>query len=153
MKSMIDISYTQTPPWVKLIPEYPDDPHTSFWDLAVLAFPDGRKESLREPLESEVNKVRLPPDEHMLCYDYLYFVSAKRVGTSIASQRFLRLMIDHLSQVFEMDSDYSPSWRFVGQHLRWSQRVKQLVDEYVRRTIGVPDEEKTPAVRLGLLTV
>ena len=165
---MIDISYTQAPPWVKLMPELPHDPHTSFWDLAVLSFPEGRKESLREPLESEVNKVRLPPDEQMLCYDYLYFVSAKRASLFLQdlldcrtherlffSSRSSSIMttLRHgkasFSALPSRTSNSGPR-RYVGRHLRWSTRVQDLVDEYVRRTIGVAEEEKTPTVREAL---
>ncbi|KAG2022927.1 hypothetical protein CC2G_000641 [Coprinopsis cinerea AmutBmut pab1-1] len=121
----LDISYTLAPSWIKLIPNYIHDLHVTFWSLAALAFPEHRKENLGNPRESEINKVRLPPDEQLLCYDYLYYVCAH--------------------QPFEYDFDFSPAWRFVGQHLHWSSKVQDLIDQYVRRTIGVPEGEKTPA--------
>lgn len=53
--------------------------HSSFWSLAALAFPETRAANLLPPLESPQNHVMLPPDEHMLCYDYLYYVCANQV--------------------------------------------------------------------------
>ncbi|TFK30925.1 hypothetical protein FA15DRAFT_662992 [Coprinopsis marcescibilis] len=121
----LDISYTKAPSWIKLIPNYIHDKHTTFWSLAALAFPEHRQENLVAPRESKINMVRLPPDEQLACYDYLYYVCA--------------------NQPFEFEFDYSPAWRFVGQHLHWSSKVMGLVDQYVRRTIGIADGEKTPA--------
>ncbi|CDO74776.1 hypothetical protein BN946_scf185001.g24 [Trametes cinnabarina] len=79
-----NISYTRAPPSVKLIPGYEHDSHSSFWSLAKLAFPQGRADALAKPDEnptrpSEGNQVVLPPDEQLLCYDYLYYVCALEV--------------------------------------------------------------------------
>lgn len=54
--------------------------HTTFWALAALAFPETRAASLVTPLESPEHHVSLPPDEHVICYDYLYFVGANQVS-------------------------------------------------------------------------
>lgn len=52
----------------------------SFWSLARLAYPEDRSRSLgRNVLSSPLHKVQLPPDEHMLCYDYLYYVGGDQV--------------------------------------------------------------------------
>lgn len=75
-----DISYTKAPSWIKLIPGYEHDLFSDFASLSVLAFPEGRIENAIEPRESPQNHVKLPPDEHMLCYDYLYYVCAHQVG-------------------------------------------------------------------------
>jgi len=62
-----------------MIPNYEHDQHSSFWSLAALAFPETRKANLVPPSASPVQKVHLPPDEHLLCYDYLYYVAANQV--------------------------------------------------------------------------
>lgn len=121
-----DISYTTAPNWIKLIPNFRHDHHSTFWSLAVLAFPEGRQDNLIEPRESPINHVKLPPDEHLLCYDYLYYTCAQ--------------------QPYEFNFDYSPAWRFAGRHLHWTPRLDALVDQYVRRTIGAVDGEATPDV-------
>ncbi|TFK36992.1 hypothetical protein BDQ12DRAFT_686205 [Crucibulum laeve] len=120
----LDISYTTVPSWVKVIPGYRHDLHAWFWSLAALAFPETRAENLVTPLESPTLKVSLPPDEQMLCYDYLYYVCA--------------------NQPYEFDFDYSPAWRFVGRHMRWVPKLEQLADTYVRKATGIEDGKPTP---------
>lgn len=75
-----DISYTKTPDWTKRIPNYEHDKSSTFWSLASLAFPETRAKNLVVPLESPEHHVSLPPDEQMLCFDYLYYVCAHEVG-------------------------------------------------------------------------
>ena len=82
----LDISYTRAPEWVKLIPNYIHSRTASFWQLARLAFPEElRKDDLPEALPSPQHQVQLPPDEHLVCYDYLYYVVAQSVGCCLRS--------------------------------------------------------------------
>ncbi|KAG6817946.1 hypothetical protein H0H87_012414 [Tephrocybe sp. NHM501043] len=120
----LDISYTKAPSWIKVIPHFEHDMHSYFWSLAALAFPETRTASLVPPLESPDHHVLLPPDEQMLCYDYLYYACA--------------------NQPFEMEFDYSPAWRFVGQHLHWSPTIENLAYQYVRRALGTTEDQSTP---------
>jgi hypothetical protein len=76
----LDISYTRAPDWIKLIPKADYDKHTTFWALASLAYPDVGNEELVPPYPSEHHQVSLPPNYHFLCYDYLYYVCAVKVG-------------------------------------------------------------------------
>jgi len=89
-----------------------------------LAFPETRSANLQPPRESPNHHVSLPPDEHLLCYDYLYYVSA--------------------NQPFEFDFDYSPAWRFVGKHMHWFPPLQNLAELYIRRAIGAPEDGPTP---------
>ncbi|KAJ7361589.1 hypothetical protein DFH08DRAFT_844625 [Mycena albidolilacea] len=120
----LDISYTKAPEWIKMIPNYEHDQHVTFWSLARLAFPTTRKASLVPPLPSPQHNISLPPDQHLLCYDYLYYVSAH--------------------QPFEMEYDYSPAWRYVGKYMHWTPELEKLADDYVRRAIGVPEDGPIP---------
>ncbi|KAG1817615.1 uncharacterized protein BJ212DRAFT_1246275, partial [Suillus subaureus] len=98
--AITDISWTQTPPWVELTSPSKHDNHASFWPLASLGFPETRLNSLALSLtnhSSPQHQVSLPPDEHVLCFDFLYYVSAHHT--------------------WEWELDYSPMWRFVGQHM------------------------------------
>ncbi|KAG2140412.1 hypothetical protein BD769DRAFT_1626303 [Suillus cothurnatus] len=81
----LDISWTQTPAWASSLNNHPSPSH----------------------------HVSLPPDDHLLCFDLLYFVSARHT--------------------WEWELDYSPAWRFVGQHMRWTAKIESLADEYARR--------------------
>ncbi|KAM6498742.1 hypothetical protein JOM56_006690 [Amanita muscaria] len=128
----IDVSYTKTPAWVKVIPNFQHDRHSSLFALASLAEPETRLETLIDPVihESERNRVRLPPDEHLLCYDYLYYVST------------------HFP--FEYEYDYSPAWKYVGQHMHWSQELEKLTNRYLRRAMNleISDEPPPPYVSI-----
>ncbi|KAH7927278.1 hypothetical protein BV22DRAFT_1045518 [Leucogyrophana mollusca] len=120
----LDISYTRAPNWIQLTPPEVEDKHASFWSLAQLGFPQGRSENLQPPSLSPEHQLSLPPDEQLLCFDYLYYVSA--------------------SKAWEWELDYSPAWRSVGQHMRWTDRLMKMSDEYLRRAMSIAEDEATP---------
>ncbi|KAJ7706027.1 hypothetical protein B0H17DRAFT_1035316 [Mycena rosella] len=121
----LDISFTKAPSWIKLIPNFEHDQHSTFWSLATLAFPSTREASLVPPTPSPKHNVSLPPDEHLLCYDYLYYVCAH--------------------QPYELEFDYSPAWRAVGQHMHWTPDLERLADDYVRIALGIEQDRDIPA--------
>ncbi|KIK40127.1 hypothetical protein CY34DRAFT_87868, partial [Suillus luteus UH-Slu-Lm8-n1] len=124
-----DISWTRTPAWVELISPFKQDNHASFWSLASLGFPEARSSSLElSPTNhpSPHHQLSLPPDDHVLCFDFLYYVSA------------------HHTWEWEWELDYSPAWRFVGQHMRWTARMERIADMHARRAMGVMVDGPTP---------
>jgi hypothetical protein len=88
-----DISYTVVPEWVKIFPHFEHDSHSTFWSLAMLAFPDTRNANLKTPSPSPHHGVSLPPNEHLVCYDYLYYVAAYKVGIITPSGRSISLIL------------------------------------------------------------
>ncbi|KAI0369986.1 hypothetical protein BV20DRAFT_996130 [Pilatotrama ljubarskyi] len=125
----LDISYTRAPQSVKLIPNYEHDSHSTFWSLAKLAFPEGRAQVLANPSAhpirpSESSKVMLPPDEQLVCYDYLYYVCAL--------------------EPFEFERDYSPMWREVMVHAHWTAPLEDLAKGYLRRLFRLPENAAIP---------
>ena len=50
----------------------------------------------------------------------------------------------------EIEHDYSPVWRDVARHLRWTPRLEALAEEYVKRTFDLPQTAAVPPVRLLL---
>ncbi|KAG0699739.1 hypothetical protein DFH29DRAFT_854523 [Suillus ampliporus] len=121
----LDISWTRSPDWIKLTPPSEGDEHASFWSLATLGFPEARSKSLGSTNHpSPQHQVSLPPDDHVLCYDFLYYVGAQHP--------------------WEWEWDYSPAWRFVGQHMRWNASIERLADAHARRAMNVPLDEPTP---------
>ncbi|KAJ7447236.1 hypothetical protein FB451DRAFT_1411978 [Mycena latifolia] len=76
----LDVSYTIASNWIKILPNDDGDPHASFCALASLALPETRAQSLQTPALSPIYQRAIPPDEHMLCFDYLYYVGANKVG-------------------------------------------------------------------------
>ncbi|KAJ7113934.1 hypothetical protein C8R44DRAFT_710359 [Mycena epipterygia] len=120
----IDVSYTIAPTSIKLYPAWDHDPHTSFSALVALAFPALRERSLRTPLPSPVLKMSLPPDQHLLCFDNLYWASTL--------------------EPHEHQHDFSPSWRLVGKHLHWAPRIEELSRQYLRRAFGLGPTQQIP---------
>lgn len=70
-----DMSYTPVPDWARTA--HPD--HTTFARLARLAYPETRAQSLGDPHPSKRLGLKLPPDDHLLCFDVLYFASNDQV--------------------------------------------------------------------------
>lgn len=121
----LDISWTRAPGWVELTSPSVHDNHASFWSLASLGFPEARSNNLGAPNHpSPQHKVSLPPDDHVLCFDLLYYVSAHHT--------------------WEWELDYSPAWRFVGQYMRWTESMEMLADTHARHAMNVPVNEPTP---------
>ncbi|KAJ7089795.1 hypothetical protein B0H15DRAFT_930626 [Mycena belliarum] len=120
----LDVSYTAGPRWIKMDLDNDRDPHATFWGLAALAFPETRAANLQTPAMSPVHRLSLPPDEQMLCYDYLYYVGA--------------------NNAYEWESDYGPAWRFVGRHMHWTPKILELAERYVREALVVAPYEPTP---------
>lgn len=126
-----DPSYTQTPHRVNLNEES-SDWHIKFWALAELAFPSGRAMALESNPRSFPSRelgVTVPPDEHLLCYDFLYFAVAQRER--------------------EWAEDFSPAWRFVGRYAYWTPKLVGIAEGYLRRLLGVesPEDEIPPVSR------
>ncbi|EJD41495.1 hypothetical protein AURDEDRAFT_115423 [Auricularia subglabra TFB-10046 SS5] len=121
----LDISYTDAPKDAKMTP-WPGDWFVSFWPLAALAYPEGRKEALEEhqPRQSLLHKAAHPPDEQLVCYDFLYFAG-------VATQD-------------EWFKDFSPAWREVGTHTHWAPRVQALTEGYLMRHFHVKRPEDIP---------
>jgi hypothetical protein len=75
-----DISFTAGPASLQKYPGYEHDPHAHFWRIASLLYSPGREDNLVDPQPSEVHGAVLPPDEHLACFDYLYYVCADSVS-------------------------------------------------------------------------
>ncbi|KAI0031409.1 hypothetical protein K488DRAFT_52104 [Vararia minispora EC-137] len=119
----LSISWTTAPPWVKKIPDYEHDRFARFWDLAVLTYPKGRQENLGTPQPSRTGAT-VHPDEHLVCFDYLYYACAS------TSDEFIR--------------EHSPAWRDVLRYFRWAPRMQEIADGYLRRMFGVAETDPIP---------
>ncbi|KAJ7493293.1 hypothetical protein B0H11DRAFT_2277367 [Mycena galericulata] len=121
----LDISYTIAPEWVKLRPGDYTDMQATFWSLASLGYADTRPaNSDLEPERSPIHNISLWPNEHLLCFDNVYFVCAH--------------------QAWEFDKQYSPAWRFVGRQMHWTSAIQSIADNYTRNALGVEYDEAIP---------
>lgn len=81
----------------------------------------------QEPYVSEgPNAVRLPPDEHLMCFDFLYYGG--------------------LIHAYEWEEEYFLPWSRVGTHTHFAPRMTALVEEYLMRLFGVETRRDIPPV-------
>src|SRR5258708_26577231 len=94
-----DISFTAGPKWLQKFPGNPHDPHAHFWSIASLLYSPGREENLVAPQPSGEHGALLPPDEHLACVDYLYYVCAHIVSFGAPPSYFSYLNCDSHSSM------------------------------------------------------
>lgn len=125
----LDVSYTPVPESTLMLPrpQFSNDPHTRFFSLAALTFPDGRPRAhlpSSAPFKAQETGFDGLPDEKMTCFDFPYYVASEAT--------------------FEFNYDWSPAWRFVGTHARWTPRLRNLAFDAIRRTLDLEDGEEIP---------
>ena len=76
---LTDLSYTKAPDWVKMIPNYEHDSCSTFMALTRLSYPQERSRNLGHAEPSPLHNAVLDPDDHLLCFDYLYYACAQQV--------------------------------------------------------------------------
>ncbi|KAJ7230627.1 hypothetical protein GGX14DRAFT_692243 [Mycena pura] len=109
----LDVSYATLPSSMKSRPSDDADHWTTFWSLASLGFADTRPTDVTSTV-----------GEHLLCFDNVFYVSA-RGG-------------------WEIEYSYSPAWRFIGRHMHWTSKIQDIANEYVCGALGIGPEESIP---------
>lgn len=88
----VDASYTPVPKHAKLVESQPQELHVRFDVLASLTYPEGRKDA-RLPAEAPYPSAgghKKLPDEHMACFDFLYY------GVSVYVRILLCLLLVYM---------------------------------------------------------
>ncbi|KAG9032477.1 hypothetical protein FRB95_001452 [Tulasnella sp. JGI-2019a] len=119
----LDISYTKVPASAKM-PQGNVD--LSAWELAKLGFHPGWLAGTQEnqPIDSEGPlKHRMPPDEQLLCFDFLYYV--------------------HVIRPWEWDEEYSPAWH-IASKMHFAPRMVQMANGHLMRLFDVQREADIP---------
>ena len=80
-----DMSFTKAPEHIRLIHGNPHEIFQSFAGLASLAFPEAKRLYAGEPTESQHLGLKLPIDDQLMCYDYLYYASSLVVSVTFIS--------------------------------------------------------------------
>ncbi|KAJ7897112.1 GDP-fucose protein O-fucosyltransferase-domain-containing protein, partial [Mycena olivaceomarginata] len=105
----LDISYTKTPDWIKMKPNFEHDRYSSFWALASLAFPSTRAKSLVPPLPTKHNS-----DEMELDYSPAW----RFVGRHMRwATRLERLADEYIRRTLHIQPD-EPIPPFISVHVR-----------------------------------
>nr|GAT53042.1 predicted protein [Mycena chlorophos] len=122
----IDISYTPAPTWAKLNPQKEGDQWSRISALMTLAFPEiyNMTMTTQQPAMSRHLGVELPPDLHLMCFDFLF-----STVETLSNDLFL---------------DYSSVWRLVGQHLHFHPKVERLAQQQLRKMFRLSSKEPIP---------
>jgi len=122
----LDLSYTPIMEPVKLSTmEWPNDPHVNLNKLVRLSYHDAYVETTRDhkPVSYPDFPSVYPPDEHLMCIDFLYWAS--------------------ILKPFEWDTSYSPGWK-IAKNFRWTPKMTSLAEEYLMRLFGVSSKDQIP---------
>ena len=127
---------------------YEHDMCSTFWSLARLSFPEERSRNIGNPLPSTMHNASLDPDEHLLCFDYLYYACAQQV-----SWRTVADLIEQAADVErrrlqsgEYDLDYGPTWRYVMRYMWWTERIDTIATLYLREILEIAPGADIPPV-------
>ncbi|TFK35507.1 hypothetical protein BDQ12DRAFT_688252 [Crucibulum laeve] len=115
----VDASYTRLPIHTHK-QEDQNEAHVVLPSIAALVFPGEPSHPVDwYPFMRESNMgSKLSPEEHLACIDQLYFSTSGR-------------------ESFEWEHAWSPAWRTVGKHLRFTSEMEELARGYLRRAFGV----------------
>ncbi|KAG8869692.1 hypothetical protein FRB98_002285 [Tulasnella sp. 332] len=119
----LDISYTKVPTSTMMPEGYN---HLSSWRLAALGFHSGWLQGTQEnqPMDSEGPlKHRMPPDEQLLCFDFLYYVSTIRP--------------------WEWDEEYNPAWQ-IASKMHFAPRMVRIANGMLMRVFNVQTDDDIP---------
>ena len=60
------------------------------------------------------------------------------------------LSLNQLLQSSEYDYSYAPQWNHVGRYMYWTPEINSIVNQYVNRAFGLPEDSPAPPVSLAL---
>ncbi|KAG6911162.1 hypothetical protein DXG01_003902 [Tephrocybe rancida] len=105
----LDISYTRLPPHTRQDPVLAAHGHISLIPLAEKIYPLSPLSNAEDKtlMAQSPNGAKLSPGNHLACFDFMYYAS---VGTT----------------PYEWKSPWSPAWRNIGQHLKFTDSVTDL---------------------------
>ena len=116
----LDVAYTRVPQATLLKPHDPEDHHVVFSQLAATIYPVRplvSPQSLPRFVPSPLGQ-SLCPDEKLACFDFLYYATS---GVDVYEWRF----------------SWSPAWQSIARHLKFTQPLLDLGQEYLRKVFLV----------------
>ncbi|KAJ7639163.1 hypothetical protein FB45DRAFT_904876 [Roridomyces roridus] len=120
----LDVGYTRFPGWARL---RDSDVSSNIFKIAQIDTYDGYRDSTwnNVSFESTISKKWMLPDQHLFCIDYLFCSSI-------------------LHDWDAYDSPHAPSWRQIGQHMRWRADKVKLAQSYLRKAFGLRSSQPIP---------
>ncbi|RXW14500.1 hypothetical protein EST38_g11355 [Candolleomyces aberdarensis] len=131
----IDMSFTRVPEFTYFLNDR-NNPFTTFSALSALIVPkygwfnDGpQKDKWPPTMRPSRSGKTLHPDEQLACFDFMYYVTS---GV----------------QEMEFEKRWSHTWHTVGKHLRFTEPLVDLAQEYIRRVMKVEEIPQMIAVHI-----
>jgi hypothetical protein len=116
----LDVAYTLVPQVTRLKPLEPEDNHVVFSQLAATIYPVRpivSPQSLPSFAPSPLGH-SLSPDDKLACFDFLYYATS---GVDVYEWRF----------------SWSPAWQSIARHLKFTQPMLDLGQEYLRTAFSI----------------
>lgn len=105
----------------------PDDEHVMLHELSKLSYHSEVVEAVKNEDNFESDgplQVKLPPDEHIMTFDFLYFAT--------------------LTQSWEWGDPWYLPWNMIGTHCHWHPNIERLAHQYLMRLFGVDHAKDIP---------
>ncbi|KAJ7170932.1 hypothetical protein C8R43DRAFT_71801 [Mycena crocata] len=120
----LDLGFTRVPRWTLL---RDTDQTTNIFRLSQLGTNAGYRDAIQGNVsfKSTIKEQWMLPDQHLFCIDHLFYTS---------------ITTDYDSY----DSAYAPSWKEVGQYMRWRPDVVDLAKSFLREAFNVKPGETIP---------
>ncbi|KAF8992794.1 hypothetical protein BDQ17DRAFT_1369056 [Cyathus striatus] len=124
----LDVSYTRLPNHVRK-QEDEKEIHVVFSELAALTYPESPSNDPSDfPLMlSSPMDYKLSPDQHLACFDFLYFATSGRNS-------------------YEWERSWSPAWRMIGSNLPFAERMVSLGKDYLALSFEVSSSDIPPFI-------
>jgi hypothetical protein len=136
MNEHVDVSYWPLGNHIRVGHDPNAPPMANLMALGSLQTPEWREKAMlrapRVPTAAPRSKNILAPDEHMMCFDFLFFA-----GTW--SQ-------EHL----EYYEQFSPVWNLVGRHMHINPEMLEIGRSFLHHSFGISPDVPTPPVSLPL---
>ena len=119
-----DIAYSRVPTSARLNPSNNREDFLVFPKLAPYIFPRRPRPPPRghfEFMEASPMGHKLPPDEQITCFDYLYYITSSS------------------EVVYEWEHSWSPPWVQVAKYLHFTDDLVEIAQGYLWRVFGSSD--------------
>ena len=123
----LDVSFTRVPKSTRHSPNDPHEDFVIFSKLVPYIFPQSPIRESFQFMSAAPTGHKLPPDEHLSCFDHLYFTTSS-------------------DRKFEWEASWSPAWNLVGKHVRFNDDLVEITKGYLSRAFNLSEGEITPPV-------
>ena len=121
----LDVSFTRVPKSTRHNPDNPRDDFVIFSKLVPYIFSNSPLRDHFEFMSPSPLGHRLPPDEHLACFDHLYYTTSS-------------------NRLFEWEAPWSPVWNLIGKHVRFNNELVEIAKGYLSRAFNVGEGEIPP---------